>query len=588
MTNNDAQSIRSSQIILTYGPGAIIESKEGPVAILSLDQGLRKFDLEQYKRNEISNDRICAILKEMTGKDARVFTIPTNESRGLPPSSILYYTIPFPKWHICYEKGRHPPRNQPVLFEGRECPVCGKKGTTSAVRFVAACPKGHMSDAPWHLIVHRYGRCDTKYYWWDARGSSLQDVKITCPTCSSSTDMGKAYSRKDYPCTGWFIENRSEDLNNCSENMFIMQRQSTSLRQPEIFTLLKIPDDDPLPILHQEKIRSICNTVATVMKRAEPNLTIETLSSTIEEALLAEKVDESRIAQLMHEISTLSVDEFMMELDVKSSTDRKGLDFIYEEFRYLTNGPRKDDGFSMGAPVLTGALESLPPLATYPISEIRTATVQMGYRRMVPVDDPNKRKRVDVCVEKGGYHWFPGYEGIGEGLFITVQGSNTFLDGGRAYAEWKKNITHPDVIGPIGTDSIWADLHQEPLWVWYHTLSHAFIKAISMTSGYSAASIRERIYLGRDGRRGGILLYTTASGEDSSMGGLMESCNMLDEILPRAIESLEFCSNDPLCHDERKTEQRVHGAACFGCLMISETSCEHGNYWLDRHLVLND
>jgi hypothetical protein len=51
----------------------------------------------------------------------------------------------------------------------------------------------------------------------------------------------------------------------------------------------------------------------------------------------------------------------------------------------------------------------------------------------------------------------------------------------------------------------------------------------------------------------------------------------------------ELCSNDPVCaqhNPANQHEQRfLHGAACHGCLLISETSCEHHNEFLDRALV---
>jgi hypothetical protein len=50
-----------------------------------------------------------------------------------------------------------------------------------------------------------------------------------------------------------------------------------------------------------------------------------------------------------------------------------------------------------------------------------------------------------------------------------------------------------------------------------------------------------------------------------------------------------LCSNDPVCafhvpaqHDQ----QPLLGSACHGCLLISETSCEQRNDFLDRALVV--
>ena len=52
----------------------------------------------------------------------------------------------------------------------------------------------------------------------------------------------------------------------------------------------------------------------------------------------------------------------------------------------------------------------------------------------------------------------------------------------------------------------------------------------------------------------------------------------------------ELCSNDPVCsqHDPQSRHENrfLLGAACHGCLLISETSCEQHNDFLDRALVV--
>jgi hypothetical protein len=117
------------------------------------------------------------------------------------------------------------------------------------------------------------------------------------------------------------------------------------------------------------------------------------------------------------------------------------------------------------------------------------------------------------------------------------------------------------------------------------------IKAISLYGGYSTASIRERVYLNRDFTEGGILIYTTVPGEDGGMGGLVslvKNKNLFERIINMAIDNLLFCSNDPLCINEEKSVNRVNGSACHSCLLVSETSCEHRNMWLDRKLLVGD
>ena len=57
-----------------------------------------------------------------------------------------------------------------------------------------------------------------------------------------------------------------------------------------------------------------------------------------------------------------------------------------------------------------------------------------------------------------------------------------------------------------------------------------------------------------------------------------------------ALELGRLCSNDPVCAhhepDNRQEERFLHGAACHGCLLIAETSCERRNEFLDRALVV--
>ena len=104
-------------------------------------------------------------------------------------------------------------------------------------------------------------------------------------------------------------------------------------------------------------------------------------------------------------------------------------------------------------------------------------------------------------------------------------------------------------------------------------------------TGYSAASIRERVYYSLEGD-GGILLYNTTPGSDGGLGGLRDLADSFEEILMRTEEILRFCSNDPLCRNDTQNGEKINGSACYSCLLIAETSCEHGNRWLDRSLFL--
>jgi hypothetical protein len=87
-----------------------------------------------------------------------------------------------------------------------------------------------------------------------------------------------------------------------------------------------------------------------------------------------------------------------------------------------------------------------------------------------------------------------------------------------------------------------------------------------------------------------ILLYTGTTDAEGTLGGLVEVGRRIQEHVETALEIGRLCSNDPVCaqHDpQNEHEYRfLHGAACHGCLLIAETSCEQHNDFLDRSLVV--
>jgi len=121
-----------------------------------------------------------------------------------------------------------------------------------------------------------------------------------------------------------------------------------------------------------------------------------------------------------------------------------------------------------------------------------------------------------------------------------------------------------------------------------HSFSHLLITAVALECGYPASSIRERIYsvpsVGY-----GVLLYTGSGDAEGTLGGLIQVGRRIHDHIHNALTSSELCSNDPVCaqHEPQNQHERrfLHGAACHGCLLIAETSCEQQNDFLDRALV---
>jgi hypothetical protein len=58
--------------------------------------------------------------------------------------------------------------------------------------------------------------------------------------------------------------------------------------------------------------------------------------------------------------------------------------------------------------------------------------------------------------------------------------------------------------------------------------------------------------------------------------------------IDQALEQMQLCTSDPLCaeHTPLKGTTSLHWAACHACLFSPETSCERGNKYLDRAVLV--
>lgn len=610
----NTQEIRRSQLILTYGPGAIIESIYGPRLIKSIDKGMGKqFSQENLEKYEIENKRLCTgiqsivneyrnnnIIAGVYGKDpdnVHIFSPISNIEVGGSLSWKIYYsTLEFPQWKICYGKSPGKKHHDPILYStknSKTCPEC-QNNETSSVRFVMACKKGHLDDIQWKIIVHTNSQnksCNPGYYYWKADGVSLANIIIRCPECQSEITMNDVYKKRIY-CTGRYPE--SSTNTQCSEQMQVMQRQASSLYLPLTIMVVKIPEFDS-GVNNLLNNRTIYATVNPLVTDWENTADINQILHTLHNHFNANRLSEEEYTLFENYINEYGIEKLKFLLAKFDSTRKMNfMDFVYEEFDSLLYGPRNSENFVMGERVTIDNMDGFPAINVYPVSRIKTTTVQIGYTRKVPTDKKNKHEEneeqdplVSSAASTNDDYWYPGFEGTGEGIFITFsEGEFSALKNMKAYSEWNSTFVN----GGSKNTIPWDSSVTHPLYVWLHTLSHAIINVLSLYSGYSSASMRERIYIDRNQKNGGILIYTYAVGEDTSMGDLsgLVTREKLQQILVKAKERIDICSNDPLCLEIRKEHAGQNGAACYSCILISETSCEHRNMFLDRHLITGD
>ena len=216
---------------------------------------------------------------------------------------------------------------------------------------------------------------------------------------------------------------------------------------------------------------------------------------------------------------------------------------------------------------------------------MREVRALLGFRRHDPDADligadlgPDRRRRPV----------YPAIELFGEGIFLRFSEE--------AVAKWERDAAvqaRANILIGRRSQRAWAhrlDL-PEPRYIALHTLSHLLIRRLAFASGYSSASLQERIYANssRPDHTAGILIYTAAGDAQGTLGGLVR-LGAPDKLIPMIIAALDdadVCSNDPVCiESDRQGSAQLNLSACHGCSLISETSCESRNLLLDRQLVL--
>jgi len=227
------------------------------------------------------------------------------------------------------------------------------------------------------------------------------------------------------------------------------------------------------------------------------------------------------------------------------------------------------------------------------VERLREVQASIGLTRIDAPDrgDPEPRHRAPLATGRLG--WVPAVERRGEGIFLE-------LDEVRV-TDWCHRVEeHPDIVAIRSAYARWRDnrdLDPDPTfpvarYLLIHTLSHLLLREVALECGYSSASIRERLYVGTpDQPTAGVLLSTAASDSEGTLGGLVAlgEERFLGRLLDQAFEGAETCSSDPLC-SERVPEppsDQLHAAACHACLFASETSCEVGNRWLHRGVLVD-
>lgn len=214
--------------------------------------------------------------------------------------------------------------------------------------------------------------------------------------------------------------------------------------------------------------------------------------------------------------------------------------------------------------------------------------VEVGFKRINPEYDLLDGSTYTRLTDRMNQRWLPGINQKGEGIFIEFDEEKI--------KEWENR---PEIIKRYKSIVLRKDEGYlkalkkaiTPRTILLHTLSHAIIRQLTFECGYSSTSLKERIYTTFEEGvidMAGILIYTTSSDSDGSLGGLVKQgrTKNLNIVLEKTLESMAWCSTDPLCIEkEQSGYKNLNLAACHACTLLPETSCELRNVLLDRAAI---
>ena len=224
------------------------------------------------------------------------------------------------------------------------------------------------------------------------------------------------------------------------------------------------------------------------------------------------------------------------------------------------------------------------------VKKLRETRVLVGFSRLLPVEDPSSAELLPLS-ETADLNWLPATVVHGEGIFFEFNPRKLHV--------WTENpIVKARVLSMkegYNQRRLERGLKETEItakYVLLHTFAHALIGQLSFDCGYGSASLRERIYCESDEPdqpMQGVLIYTASGDSEGTLGGLVRQGepDHMRTVVERAIHHARWCSSDPVCIESvGQGSDNANLAACHGCVLLPETSCETGNRLLDRGLIV--
>lgn len=617
-------AIRRAQLVSPFGVGAMSVLVNGASVITAgLDHWYKPDDvsslaLEEYQEHDWRLEARLRVSEFRLPPDYR-YQGQGNDNRNV---KLTVPVLRFPRWCFCMYCKRLDlstlTMQQPVVCKDKKHADRKYKPRMSQVPFVAVCVDGHLDDFPFDKWVHRAHRptCQGTLRLKSLGGGGLEGQRVVCDGCEKErtlrgitearfvngeerTNLSDQLASPDDPylCTGarpWLAKLEGA----CIQPMRGALRAAGNVYFPKVESSIYLPRVEGAVSAEMHELMrhpAVSGTMRTLHDFFGAELDVQMLRDqllkNVPPELFGPISDDELIAGYR---DLLGVGEDEPESGEESDAELlTGNDeWRYPEFQHIRETPR-DDHLTATNPGIDGDLD--PYLERVrSVDVLRETRALRGFTRVR--DDVLKLSVGKALLRREPlapvHDWLPAYVVKGEGIYFELDPMRLRAWEARAEVQARaQKIT--DHYGQVAARRGLQDRATNPRFVLMHTLGHLLINELVFVCGYSSASLRERIYVSTTPGRemAGLLIYTAAGDSEGTMGGLVRMArpDNLRSVFASAIADARWCSTDPVCMDAGEKGQGPDScnlAACHGCALLPETSCEEFNRFLDRGLVI--
>ena len=574
--------VRRGQLISPFGVGAVTDFRN--------DEAMMCAGLDAWFNGQ-KPPQECVIREERLQQklNRSYFVLPPEYSEADGGGKIKIPYVRFPLWHYCprcFRMKKSTLIGAQPRCDSDKCVKGDFKPRMIPSRIVAICEAGHIEDFPYQ----RWIRCqcsdvDADLYFKAGRSSaSLAGIKVECKHCGKARSLAGAFQKGALDdiaqCSSsrpWFGRDAGDRA--CQSSLITVQRGGSNVYFPLVASSIYIPPKD---VVESEAISRVLN-VQAVWQALTDNLVDGHIDRNRSDFLASmQGVD----AAALYEAAEARLHRTVRPA-VSGISDE---DYRRQEYEVLQKG-LTDPLSELYCDPVAGARFGW--LARYIkqvglVRKLRETRALVGFSRNMPRGE--REDGLQPLSLGADIDWLPAIEVRGEGIFIEFDAD--------AIAKWKGANIDWHVARLISryndrrVDMKLSRREVDARFLLLHAIAHALIKELTFTCGYGSASLRERLYCNvesRDKPMNGILIYTASGDSEGTLGGLVNEGRpgQFEALVENALRRARWCSNDPVCIEAPGGgSDGVNLAACHGCVLLPETSCEEGNKLLDRTLLV--